>query len=319
MRRGNAVSGVWGVLLGLAARAVVGETIYATNGAMLWSFDSDSPGTVAFAAELPEEFELLSGTSLETDPSSGALYSFSTQECNILCPPLPVVVRRLDPLTGTASATGWPDLPGGADDKSVHPGTRELRLLDASGGNWKLTLSTFELVEESPLDLPGYYPALAHAPAVAGGGEITTYAIRTPDFFSYDLVRLGGPGGDPPASSGEVTTIGALALDGALGGFDVGADGTAYLAVSDLAAVGGAALTRLFTVDLGTAALTEVGAIAGSEDGPVTGIAVASSGLGAPVLAIPTLSPVALAGLVVVLAMAAVSLLARRRHFARRD
>ncbi len=179
---------------------------------------------------------------------------------------------------------------------------------------------------DAPLSPPLNVVAVAHKPPIGGAQGVETYVIGrlatqglapsgTP---WYQLARIGGPGGDPPASSGEVTVIGPVDVDAERLWFDIAADGTAYLAAL-LQGVPDSEENRLYRVDLASGALEEIGILA--EPGGLailSGIAVAPPGLGEGVVAIPALSRFGIALFAVVLCAAALRKSQRRRRVAAR-
>ena len=96
--------------------------------------------------------------------------------------------------------------------------------------------------------------------------------------------------GDPPPSSGEVTWIGPVDIEAERLGFDIAADGTAYLAVFNSFWHKGAE-NELFTIDLETGALHALGVIVPpSSTSYLTGIVILSGEAGESILEIPTFS-----------------------------
>lgn len=314
------------LVLALVAPALArAETIYAiqagTGGGVhnwLLRFDSATPSTLEFA--IPVTGDLGYGGSLpylEFDPQTGALYAFEAVNCEILCPAPgpPARPAQIDPLTGQSWFLDWPDWPGfleyAADWSKVdiHPVTREMRLSLNPNRNLRYALDSLAAIEDAPFDVSEHIRAFAHTwPDESGGVE--TYAILDATPKGLQLARIGGPGGTPPASSGEVTLIGPVSLVGYLEGFDISPGGTAYVSTFEYSSGPGPEYTsRLFTIDLATANVQELGVIAGMVSPVwVSGIAVAPEGPG--VLAVPTVSPVGLAVLALVLGIAGFSRLA---------
>jgi hypothetical protein len=125
--------------------------------------------------------------------------------------------------------------------------------------NYRYSMNTFELHVDQPLDTPGRYEALAHPPpGGAHGGE--TLAIYYPPAYPpvAHLARLGGVGGNPPASSGEVTVLGAIDIPLYVRGFDISPSGEAYL----LAHPEDWTEARLYRLNLETLETEDLGAIA---------------------------------------------------------
>ena len=163
--------------------------------------------------------------------------------------------------------------------------------------------------------------AVAHRPPASATQGVETYVIgptpRTgPKVLGepwYQLSRIGGPGGNPPASSGEVTVIGPVDLDAERLWFDISADGTAFLAAL-VPVPPWDQENRLYRVDLTSGALEQIGLIANPGGAAILcGIAVAPPGLGEGVVAIPALSPLGIALFALALCAAAFRRSARRR------
>lgn len=205
-------------LLLMSPAVASAETIYGADCATLFRFDSEAPnqvlGTVALSGI--NEIECLAG--LDFDNLSGSLYGLGKVDWQIGTPPpnsIGVSIYRMEPATGEASLV-W----AGIDDSlglnsvvslAVDGERREIRMLSATGQNLRLALDPPHLVIDTPLAPDPNGALVAHARGANGLGPITTYAILgvfaspTPD-----LVRIGGPDGDPPAGSGEVTWITSL-------------------------------------------------------------------------------------------------------------
>jgi len=321
------------VLLGPST--VRAETIYASwihyppDGAPpLTRFDSASP-------ELQEdpftEMPLLGPYSLDFDLVTGQLWGFNYLECNITCPPSPPPVI-IDLETGTPSD---PQLPGffastfEGFDTDIDPVTRELRYFSSDGDNAAYSLNSMQWQLGTPLKVSFGAVAVAHRPPGGGTSGVETYAIgrlRGQPAGSpwYHLVRIGGPGGDPPVTSGEVSVIAPIDLEAERLWFDISQSGEAYLAVL-LPYDPPGEETKLYRVDLSTGALDFLGVI-GMPAAPggtsfLSGIAVAPSGSGDGIPAIPALSTLGAAIFALVLALAALfgphPFALARRHFSR--
>lgn len=282
---------------------VRGETIYAlwivypSGAGQLTRFDGESPGLPEYP--FPPDPHL-PPFSIELDPSTQKLWGFDYFICQILCPPAhdPAVI---DPLTGGSSFVHLPGLELQyllGMDADIDPLTRELRYFGGPSGNFSYSLDRLENRSDALLNPPFYVAATAHKPPIGGTDGAETYVIgrlaaqgreATGDPW-YQLARIGGPGGDPPASSGQVTVIGPVDVEAERLWFDISANGTAYLAT--LIPFGPAGEeTKLFRVDLESGALEEIGNIAPPSEGAIlSGIAVAPPGLGGSVIEIPALS-----------------------------
>lgn len=300
-----------------------GETIYAVAISpdsspefALLQFDSASPGVIQRMVPITGD---LWGTdaSLELDPTDGTLYAFAFWQCQVLCPYEPVRPYILDPETGASSAVNWPGLPatemGMASDKDIHPLTHELRFFGTWNQNYRYALGTLELHVDDPLDNPGGSYPVAHSPGGPDGMGVETFALGYPTVpgDGLYLLRIGGPGGDPSANSGEVTVIGPVTASGSVRGFDISSSGTAYFSTLEYI-YGAGYVSRLYSVDLRSGSPQELGVIAVPAGWTsVTGIAVAPPGPG--VVEIPALSRTGLAALALLVASAAWSKVAALR------
>ena len=286
-----------------------GETIYAIESGwrLVW-FDSETPGTLSGSLPITGELDpYYEGATIEFDPLTHELYAFAVPACQFTCPPLPIVPMRIDLTTGVSTYLPWAEFPYWQItlyDFDIHPETRELRMIQDSLGNLRFSLDHLELHVDQPLDKPGRYVELAHRPrGGAHGGE--TLAIYYPPENPEvpHLARIGGVGGNPPASSGEVTALGAIDIPHYILGFDISPSGGAYL-LADTANYGA---QRLYRLDIETLTTEDLGAIATPSPGPtfVSAIAAAPAGLGA-VVEVPAVSSAGLVALSLLLAMAAI-------------
>lgn len=285
-----------------------GETIYAIAGGwrLIW-FDSEAPGTLIGSLPITGDLETYLGMTIEFDPLTHELYAFAYPECYVLCAPSPVDPARIDLATGASSLLDWPGFPSfqiSLHDFDIHPVTREVRIIDYAHLNYRYSLNSFELHVDQPLDTPGRYEALAHTPpGGAQGGE--TLAIYYPPVYPLvpHLARIGGVGGDPPASSGEVTVLGPIDIPHFVHGFDISPSGGAYL----LAVPADYADQRLYRLNLETLTTEDLGAIETSSPGEdfVSAIAAAPLRLGPSVVEVPAASRTGLAVLATLLAAAA--------------
>jgi hypothetical protein len=235
---------------------------------------------------------LVPAGSLEFDPVTRQLWNFYYWQCQVTCPPTPDPVT-IDPLTGVWSHV---DLPGFSNpleqDFDIHPLTRELRYFGWNGANLRYSLDDLQPITDTPLSPSVGVRAVAHRQVGSGVETFVIGGVSSPSLGDpwYYLARVGGPGGDPPASSGEVEVIGPIELYAERLWFDISADGTAYLAVLPYDEF----VNRLYRVDLGSGALEEIGEIVPPDDDNyyfLAGIAVAPHALGGEVLAVPALTP----------------------------
>jgi hypothetical protein len=306
-------SAVLGFLISTAVSApILCETIYAVSsndsGKQLFWFDSEAPGEPLGSVALVGDVGQYSDLRIEFDPATHALYGFGVPECNITCPPLPVEPLRIQPSTGQVALLEWPGFPSyevPSHDIRMDPATRELRAIGYGGANFRYAPATDELQEDQDLNTGGTYLAVAHPPAgSAHAGE--TLAIRYPNLLYDDpeLARIGGVGGSPPASSGQVTLLGAIAGPESVWSFDISEEGSAFL----LGAPEEFAPRRLYRLNLDTLQTEDLGPIVPPGASRfIHGIAVAPDGFGPSLLEVPTLSSWALATLALALGVAGLS------------
>jgi hypothetical protein len=307
-----------GFLISTAVAAPApGETIYAVSSTdsakQLFWFDSEAPGVPLGSVALVGDVGLYSDLRIEFDPVTRALYGFGIPECNITCPPLPVEPLSIQVATGQISLLGWPGFPSygvPSHDIRLDPATRELRAIGYGGENFRYSPATLQLREDQELGVGGFYLALAHAPAgSAHAGE--TLAIRYSSVLYDDaqLARIGGAGGNPPASSGQVTLLGPIVGPESVWSFDISEEGNAFV----LGAPAENAPRHLYRLNLDTLQTEDLGLIVPPGDSSfIHGIAVAPSGFGPSPLEVPTLSSSALAILMVLTAIGALPRLGSR-------
>jgi hypothetical protein len=290
------------LLLLAPPREAIGETIFASwspfGGAgdvYVTRFDSEAPWLQedAFPGAAP-----IPGVSLDFDPVTRQLWGFDYFECNITCPPPPHPVT-IDPLTGAWSTVELPGLHRvllQGQDTDIDPVTRELRYFGGSGQNYRYSLDLLQAFTDAPLSLAIHSMAVAHRPPIGGTG-VETYVVA---WYSSQVVggpwfglwRVGGPGGVPPASSGQLDWIGPVDLEAERLWLDISADGSAYLAAVNSFWPEGE-WNKLYRIDLSSGALEEIGILAEPEGGAaLAGIAIAPPGLGGSVVEVPSLSPV---------------------------
>ena len=285
----------------------VGETIYAAaSGGSAWQifwFDSNAPGEPLGWVDIHGDFDDFLQFRIEFDPRTGELYGFGYPNCQITCPPSPIIPAQIDLSTGQTSFLDWPGFPSFQlilQDIRIDPATREVRAIGT--GNFRYSLNDLQLHEDEDLTIVGRYEAISHSPAESShGGE--TLAIYYADYYPPPalLARIGGPGGIPPASSGEVTLLGEIAGLHYVSSFDISSLGAAFL----LGYSSPFANAHLYQLDLETLQPTDLGEVlAPTPGGFVMGIA-APPELGARIAEVPALSQKMLAAFVVLLMVVA--------------
>ncbi len=295
------------------------EWMYGATCNSLFRFDSDSPGTVYGSVPVFEDPDTCLH-SLDVDQPSGVLYgAWYWYNCPILCPPLPTGIVALDPTTGAVqylwNAPGYPS-PFRVDGEfDVDPGSGEIRLIDSQvGTNFRVDPHTGTATLDSPIFPFREVLVIAQAPGHDPGTGSDTFAIayRPGPPSGFDLVRIGGPGGVPPASTGALTVLAPVDLPATSWptGFDISPSGVAYVsaivfpAASPAVALGGEGTdpAHLYTLDLVTGAATDRGVLGPPGGFSTTGIAVVGR---AGVTVIPALDGVGLLFLALLLLLVA--------------
>lgn len=304
---------------GSAEKIYASWSPYGANGEVfLTRFDGETPW---LQENLFPGIPIPAG-SIDFDPVTRQIWAFYYWKCNITCPPTPDPVI-IDPLTGAWATVELPGLQPVllvGQDPDIDPVTREIRYFGHSGGssqNYRYSLDLLQRFTDAPLSLPLDVLAVAHRPPHGDEG-VETYVIgwlsaQDPDGPWYGLARIGGPGGDPPASSGQVELIGAFDLEAERLWFDIAADGSAYLAAVNSFLPEGE-WNKLYRIDLGSGAIEEIGVLTEPEGGAALGgISVAPPGLGGSLVEVPSLSRAGAALFALTLGAAALAGPLRRR------
>ena len=312
--RGRAQT-VFAALFLLVSIESKGELLFLTDGDELFVVDSKAPGSVLSQVVLENSSNC--PTTLAVDPRHGDLYAVRTEPCSIMQPE-ETYVFRVDAQTG-ATISFYPPLPDEQywADKDISPLGAEMRIVDPLGENQRLVLDSGEILTDTPLQPFRGIQALASVPS---GSGFATFGIAS-DAQGVELVRIGGPSGDPPASSGEVVTIGSVVIFGDVAGFDIGPSGAAYLTVIGPAATCGARdesegegpwRTVLCALNLETGATALLGTTpVGTKGQVMTGMAAVRIPFGSP-MEIPTLGQVQLLVLATSCALAGIALMRTR-------
>lgn len=247
----------------IAPATLVGLT--STN--FLVSFDSGDPTHLLASVKIKGLAAGEDIVSIDSRAANGLLYGLTKQN----------TLYTISPYTGLATKVGPagpPDLAltGKALAMDFNPTVDRLRVVSDLEQNLRIVPSTGTVVDGDGGTM-GTQPdtALAFDAGDVNAGKNPNIAAVAYDrnfqgttqtsLFGIDsnlnaLVTIGGVNGTPSPNGGALFTVGSLGVDpGAMVGFDVAADGTAYASM----AVKGK--TKLFTVDLTTGAATEVGLI----------------------------------------------------------
>ena len=243
-----------------------------TSTNFLVSFDSADPADILTSVKIKGLAPGEDIVSIDSRAANGLLYGLTKQN----------TLYTLNPYSGVATKVG----PAGAPDLALvgkafaidfNPSVDRLRVVTDADQNLRINPLTGVVVDGDGVTA-GTQPdtALAFDATDVNTGKNPNIAEIAYDrnfvgttqttLFGIDsnlnaLVRIGGVNGTPSPNAGAVFTVGALTVGGvsvdpaATVGFEIAADGTAY---ASLLIKG---KTKLYTVDLGTGAATEVGLI----------------------------------------------------------
>lgn len=225
---------------------------YTTYKFRLNDREADEVGTV-------EDFNL---QGLDERPATGELFTYDPGED---------AVYRVSKSNGSLTLIGNPpDQPDAGYGIDFNPVVDRIRVVGRlSSDNFRLNPNNGALSgQDTDLTPATQIGDVAYSNNVAGAATTTLYAIRT-DVMA--LVRIGGVDGTPSPNLGEVFGVGLLNIASAhIAGFDIAADGTAYLLTQpvDFSSV------SLYTVNLTTGEATLVGTVDDVEEGPILGFTV---------------------------------------------
>jgi len=245
----------------LAAEAFYGVT--AEN--QLVTFASDSPGALRSSVPLTglAAGERILG--IDVRPSTGQLYALGNTNR----------VYVITPLSGAARALGAPFSPplaGTAFGFDFNPQADRIRVVSDGRQNLRLNPEDGQVVNsDNPLTYADGDPGAGSNPAVIGAAYTNNVAGATEtQLLDVDAARDVLVAQN--ANAGTLTTVGPLNADVADPvGFDIAGDGRAFVA----ARREGQGASELFTVDLGTGALTPAAAERSVLRASVRGIAAA--------------------------------------------
>jgi hypothetical protein len=247
-------------VLALAALAPPAAAVQmvGTNGTGISRFSTDSLGTVSSSAitgmEANEEL-----VGLDYRGATGQLYGVSDDDrlyvINAATGAATLVAGTDEPLVGTDFGTDF------------NPVTDRLRNVSDADQNVQIAPLNADTTANTALNPANpNIVALAYTNNVPGAATTTLFGINS---STGVLVRIGGVDGTPSPDLGTVTTVGSL-LQGSLLtpsiGFDIGPEG-------NFATITSGPTTRLYGINLGTGAATNLGTI-GDGSTPFVGIAM---------------------------------------------
>lgn len=265
--------------LSLSARAETGFALSATG---LYRFDSASPSSATLLGNFSGVASGQSIVAIDVRPATGELFAFGFNPTTLLgqlyvvnlSAPAPTgasVVQLNAVGSGFTLAGTNPNAQFGFD---FNPTVDRIRLVSSSGTNFRLNPITGGLAAtDTTLAYATGDVGQNVAPQIVGVGytnnvfNASTTVLYGYDFTNDALVTIGGGTGNVSPNTGQLFTIANITLGGVSGfaenrtvGFDVsGATGAAYL-FGSFTFNGPAQNNTLYTVDLGTGALTSAGA-----------------------------------------------------------
>ena len=240
--------------------AAAQETFFVlTPSGELRRFQGDSTGTINATLTITGMHPGELPVGIDMRPADGQIYAVGDLSR----------LYRINRTTGVATEISTAPfavlLNGTSFGVDFNPSVDRIRIVSDAQQNIRVNPNNGTLSGQDASLSVGGIVATAYSNNTAGATPTTVYGI---DAASDMLVRIGGVGGSPSANGGVVTTLGPLGVDAPNTlGFDIAADGTAYVAM----AVAGS--PQLRTVNLDTGASLLVGNIGGS--GQIAGLTVA--------------------------------------------
>ncbi len=249
---------------------IVPARIFAVEAGVnqLVSFDSAAPGTLLSDVAITGLMagEVISG--IDFRASDGTLAALGIVDDGAT---RTARLYQIDPVTGVATQDGTISIGGLADTGSfgfdVNPLTGQVHLVNSSDANH--TLSTSSAGSGTSLNDPNQDETVTSLAFDRGFGGIAT-TLYAYNFQTDELVTIGDIDGSPSNISGGIVKPVAKAKLGGVNfvsgnsvgiGFDIGGDvgaaETGWIGMRQF----GTSISKLFNIDLGTAALTEVGTI----------------------------------------------------------
>jgi hypothetical protein len=265
------------------AEIIYGITISADGPQTLVRFDSAAPGVVTTVGPFTGLHPGQTVTAMDFRPATGALYvGVATTDPTHSGAQLLTVNLATAALTAVGPAfdpTGY-----GYPSFDFDPVRDQLRVATtpANVTNTRFNPDTGALIaNDAGLAFPPLDPSSAEPPYIVGAAYTNNLTGATSTtLYGYDLttdnlVRIGGPDGDPTPNDGTAVTVGnsGFVVAGTVEvGFDIsGATGIAYLS----GPVEGLPGVHLFMVNLDTGRMTDLGQIGIDGSAAVTDISVA--------------------------------------------
>lgn len=240
----------------LEERRVLATMYGLTNSNQLLTFDSATPGTISSSVAITGLAGGESVVGIDTRPATGQLYAFGLVDDGATRTGR---IYTLNPNTGVATQVGNAPWSTTISDTSFvgfnfNPNVDRIRITNRNGENFRVHPDTGALAgTDTNLTTTG----INGISYTNNDGALTTTTLYGLLFNSDELVTIGGLSGTPSPNTGVVNIVGDTGIvAGDVYGLEIttlGGITTAY-ATSD---------GRLYTVNLTTGLLTDVGAIGG--------------------------------------------------------
>jgi hypothetical protein len=234
----------------LEDRCVLATLVGVTSAGNLVRFDSATPGTLTTIGAVSGLGTGQSLVAIDFRPATGELYGMGFLNGT-------GQLYKINPTTAAASALGNPfstKLTGTRFEIAFDPVADKLRVVSNAGENLRVDPASGSLAGlDSSINPGDVVVGIAYDHNFKGATTTTLYGYDT---TTNKLVTIGSVGGSPnSANTGTLSAVGSTGVTAQLPGlgFDIDADGTAYLNV----VVGGT--SGLYTANLTTGALTSVG------------------------------------------------------------
>lgn len=238
----------------------------------LLRIDAAAPGTAISTVTITglQAGETVLG--IDYRPANGTLYALGSTSR----------LYTVNPTSGAATQVGTGQfevlLDGTAFGFDFNPAADRIRVVSNTGQNLRLNPDTGAVVDgdagtagvqpDTPLAYALNDVNFGLAPAIVGAGYTNNVAGTTvTTLFGIDatrgqLVRQGGPDGTPSPNGGQLTTLGNLGFaTQTLVGFDIGADGSAFVSLTSA----GDTVSKLYQVNLTTGVAIYLGDLPGTE------------------------------------------------------
>jgi hypothetical protein len=229
-----------------------------TSTGQFLSFDSSDPSTFLVNATISglQTGERIEG--LDIRPATGDLYALGIVD-GAADDDSVGRIYRIDKLTGAATPVGVAPFSTTLEDTTSYgfdfnPVLDHIRVVTLSDGNMRVNPNDGMLIDTDTDLMNAAVASAAYDHNYPGATATTLYGI---DVITDQLVRIGGVDGSPSPDGGALTPIGPTPSFGLGSGFDIGPDGTGYLAGTP----SGSGQMRLLSVNLSTGESTDLGLI----------------------------------------------------------